>query len=357
MVLISGEGELLRIAHRNVDGAWQLYVDERVSVARAVTGHCGSPGCDAVVGISPDWRGRVWFATGLGMVGLYDPARETLKTRKLGQDERVDNSISTAPGVTSVATNHALYELSARPGGRVRILWRRAYDRGPARKPGQLSYGTGATPTYFGPRRGSELLTITDNAAPTEHLLVYRSSGRGTGHAPARHARPRLVCRIEVLAGFGSGTENSPIGYGRSVIVASTYGYPYPAYPDGAGESQPASAPFTGGMTRVDLKRHGKGCRVRWAVPIRSAAVPKLSTGDGLLYTTTRANPSGGSEASPLDVFSALTIDPGSGELLSSTPLGATTAYETLQLAGNIAPDGTLYQGTLTGILRIAAAE
>ena len=41
--------------------------------------------------------------------------------------------------------------------------------------------------------------------------------------------------------------------------------------------------------------------------------------------------------------------------MLSSTPLGATTAYETLQLAGNIAPDGVLYQGTLTGILRIAA--
>jgi hypothetical protein len=91
-------------------------------------------------------------------------------------------------------------------------------------------------------------------------------------------------------------------------------------------------------------------------VPIRSAAVPKLSTADGLLYTTTRSSPGGGADTSPLDVFSAVTVDPETGAVLSSAPLGATTAYETLQLAGNIAPNGTLYQGTITGILRIAPA-
>ena len=48
------------------------------------------------------------------------------------------------------------------------------------------------------------------------------------------------------------------------------------------------------------------------------------------------------------------TVDPATGEVRSSTPMGATTAYEALQLAGNIAPDGVLYQGTLTGLVRIA---
>ena len=44
--------------------------------------------------------------------------------------------------------------------------------------------------------------------------------------------------------------ENSPVGFRRSVYVASTYGYPYPASPSGAEPTQPASAPFTGGLTR-----------------------------------------------------------------------------------------------------------
>ena len=179
--------------------------------------------------------------------------------------------------------------------------------------------------------------------------MVYRSGARGP--------RPgSVVCRTPVLSAFGSGTENSPIGSGRSVIVASTYGYPYPAYPDHAGDSEPASAPFTGGMARVDVRRRGRGCVTRWESGVRSAAVPKLSLADGLIYTVTRSNPIGGTETSPLDVYSSTTVDPGSGKVVSSAPIGATTAYESLQLAGNIGPGNVLWQGTITGIVRIAPA-
>ena len=55
---------------------------------------------------------------------------------------------------------------------------------------------------------GSELLAITDNAVPREHLLVFAAS---TG---------KPVCNVPTV----SGTENSPIGYGRTVYVAGTYG-------------------------------------------------------------------------------------------------------------------------------------
>ena len=275
LVLFDGRGDLLRIGHhRDASGRWRLSINEREPLGELISGHCGGNGCDAVVGISPDWQGRVWFATGGGVVGLYDPRKDRGRALTLGKEEYVDNSISTAPGVTAVATDHALYELHAGRDGRPHVVWRRAYDRGPARKPGQLSWGTGATPTYFGPRTGAEYLAIVDNASPTEHLMVYRSSAKGSRRA----AKPgSVVCRTPVLSAFGSGTENSPIGSGRSVIVASTYGYPYPAYPDHAGESVPASAPFTGGMARVDVRRRGRGCITRWESAVRSAAVPKLS--------------------------------------------------------------------------------
>ena len=77
------------------------------------------------------------------------------------------------------------------------------------------------------------------------------------------------------------------------------------------------------------------GCGVRWETQVRSAAVPKLSLADNQIYTVTRSNPTGGAETSPLDIFSMTTVDPATGEVRSSTPMGATTAYEALQLAGN----------------------
>lgn len=72
-------------------------------------------------------------------------------------------------------------------GDGVRTVWRQAYDRGEARKPGQLSHGSGSTPTFFGDRTGAEFVVITDNASPRENLLVYR----------ARDGRE--VCRLPIL--------------------------------------------------------------------------------------------------------------------------------------------------------------
>ena len=58
----------------------------------------------------------------------------------------------------------------------MQVMWRQAYDRGQGRKPGQLSWGTGSSPTFFGPTTGYEFLTIVDNAFPLVNLLVYNSS-------------------------------------------------------------------------------------------------------------------------------------------------------------------------------------
>lgn len=342
VVVADGNGDLLRIAHeRDALGAWQLRVTSTIALGPALKRLCNDL-CGGIVGLAPDWRGRVWFAAGHGVAGLAEPATGRVHARRLGDGgELVANSISTVRGGTAIATDHALYELTAARDGVPRVRWRRVYDRGKVRKPGQLSRGTGATPTYFGPRSGTELLAITDNAAPREHLLVFR---RGSG---------RRVCSIPVLGGPASGTENSPVGSGRSVFVASTYGYPYPAEPDDEPPTQPASAPFSGGLTRVDVRRRGRGCATRWRAPIRSAAVPRLSTRDHLLYTVERTSPSDPTATTPLDSYSLLAIDPGSGHVASRSLIGATSAQDTLQMAPTIAPGGVLYQGTISGILRV----
>ncbi|WP_246011441.1 hypothetical protein [Nocardia mexicana] len=338
-VAATGGDAITWIGHeRDGDGRWRLLPRRTVSVAEAVTRPCGAPGCDALESLVPDRDGRIWFVTDHGRAGFVDPESGAVQSIPLGAGEGVANSIAAAPEGVAVAGDHALYLLRADATGVPRIAWRRDYDRGPARKPGQLSWGTGATPTFFGPRTGSDYVTITDNAVPEEHLLVFDA---GTG---------REVCSIPVLPG-ASGTENSPIGAGNSVFVAGTYGYPYPA--GTSGPSDPPSAGFRGGMTRVDIDPAGTGCSIAWTNPVASAAVPRLSTADGNIYTVARqaALPEG--HTTPVDPFDYTVIDAATGTTRAHQRIGATLATDTLQMVGSIARDGTQYQGTTTGLFRI----
>ena len=331
LVLVNAAGDLLWITHQQTStGAWQLTVAQSVDI-----------GFDTVVGLVPDYQGRIWFATATGVakdrgatVGYYDPATGAIRHRPLRPGEQIANSISSSPRGVAIASTHALYLFGVDTRGRPTARWRRAYDRGPARKPGQLSWGTGATPVFFGPRTGYEYLTITDNAVPQENILVYRS---GTG---------RTVCSVPMLGTDNSGTENAPIGSGRSVFVASTYGYQYPASAT-TGTSSPTSAPFVGGMQRIVVRPAGRGCRSAWTNAVRSAAVPRLSLADGLLYTV---------QLTSAGTFSYTTIDPASGDVVSTAPIGG-SSNNTLQMVGTIAPNGVLYQGTVTGLATVAAGS
>lgn len=336
MVTVDGSGKLLRIGHRHDGDGWTVFVDSATEISAAVTGHCGGGDCDAVSSVMPDFDGRVWFATDNAAAGFADPATGAVRSIVLGPGEQVANSISSAPQGVAIATTHALYLVDVDAAGAPRVVWRRPYDRGPARKPGQLSWGTGATPTFFGPGSGTEYLAITDNAVPRENLLVFDTA---TG-AP--------VCSVPTV----DGTENSPIGSGTSLFVASTYGYPYPAVPEGAGPSEPASAPFTGGMVRVDVE--GAGCRVVWTNSALSAAVPRLSVADGKIYTVTRHTVIPTGSAGLTDTFHYAVVDAATGRVETEQPIGATAIHNTLQMVGTIAPDRTLYQGTMSGLFRIA---
>nr|WP_246442999.1 hypothetical protein [Rhodococcus triatomae] len=334
LVAVDGHRQLVRVAHSRTAGGWSLRIDESTDLRGSIAED------DAVTGLAPDWDGTVWFATGKGIVGTVDQAG-AVRTVALPEGEQVQNSISTSPHGTAVATTHALYELTTGADGSPHVVWRAPYDRGGARKPGQLSWGTGSTPTYFGPQAGTEYVAIVDNADEQVSLLVYRS---GTGE---------LVCSQPVLAEGGPGSENSPIGIGNTVIVAGTYGYPYPTVPDGAGPAVPESAPFTGGMTRVDLD--SSGCHTVWENGVRSSAVPHLSTADGLVYTVARGEMLGSSTTTtPVDGFAFTAVDPVSGAVLHTTPMPGTIVNDPLQMSALITPRGEYVQGTITGVVAVS---
>jgi hypothetical protein len=293
LVVADGSNSILVIAHHHTAaGAWQLAVARRYPLTRAV------PTSDSVVGLTPAWDGRIWFASAHGVVGTVNPKSGRVRSVHLPRGEQVANSIASAPRGVAVASTHALYLYRSARSGAIDRVWRRAYNRDSTRKPGQLSWGTGATPTFFGPRTGSQYVTITDNADRMEHLLVYSAN---TG---------ALVCRRPVVRG----TENSPIGFGRSVYVASTYGYPYPAYPAG----------------------------------VHSSSVPRLSRADGLIYTTTRT----GNE-SDADRYDFVAISARTGKVVHSTLLGDGEQFDPIQQAAAIDRHRRYIQGVLTGFLSI----
>lgn len=141
------------IAHHNIKSTWHLEIVQTISVLSV------DPADDYIVGLSPDWHGNIWFASEKGIVGyVSDTNSTTIRSLNLPIGERVANSISTVPEGSFVATDHALYLINAKVESNPVIIWRHAYERGPGRKPGQLSWGTGSTPTIFGPRNGNDFL-------------------------------------------------------------------------------------------------------------------------------------------------------------------------------------------------------
>ncbi|GAB3011716.1 hypothetical protein [Mycobacterium bourgelatii] len=331
LVMIDGTNHLLRIAHvKDAKGCWQLVITEATDVSSVI------PPGDSSVGVVPDYLGNVWFATATGVVGVAKAGGGGVASVQLNAGEQVANSISSSPtNRVAIASTHALYEVNLDGMGNPQILWRQAYDRGPARKPGQLSWGTGSTPTYFGPT-GADYLTIVDNAEPIVHAVVRES---GTGN---------LICEQPVLTQGGPGSENSPIGVGSTMFIASTYGYPYPAVPPNAGPAVPPTAPFVGGMTRVDVDN--PGCHTVWDNRVRSAALPHLSIGDGLIYTITRL---GLDNTTPLDGFAFAVVDPNNGRLLLQQPKSLTLLSDPIQTASMVLMNNKIMQGNITGIGRI----
>ncbi len=115
----------------------------------------------------------------------------------LGED--VANSMAVDQDGVYVVTTYALYRLRAKAGGRPAVTWRAAYDRGSQRKSGQLSQGSGTTPTVL----PGGLVAITDNADPRMHVQFYDTSSGD------------LVCQQAVFGDDESATESSLVSVAR----------------------------------------------------------------------------------------------------------------------------------------------
>ena len=339
LVMVDGTNALTWISHSQ-DGM-KVWVSRRIDLTDAMK----LEPKDHVVGIVPDWHGRIWVASERGVVGLIDPKRNVVRLTKLQQyspTERIDNSISACPQGVSIITSHGIYMLGADAStSKPRIIWSHSYDRGTKQKPGQLSHGSGATATFFGPN-GSDYVMLSDNADRQEKLIVYRSAdGSAVGEGP-------------LFTPGASGTENSMIGVQNSIVGACTFGYPYAQYPD----TKPAyRAQVAPGMERWDVNDDASGITLKWRNNgIYSAAVPRLSTVDNLIYTCERPRGPAGVLTGP--VVYACAIDMDSGRVVHRQRLprlaNLLAGGDPSQMVGVIDKHGVWWQGTIGGIYRIS---
>ena len=320
-VVIAEGHTICRIGHRYTGQQWELYVEDRTPLT--------SLDDDAqIAGLIPDGKGRTWFVTQDATIGVVTPAGDVARALPDGEPEAVANGLVGRPNGVSVLTTHALYEIEL-DGADIITTWRTAYDRGSARKPGQLSWGSGTTPTFFGPH--ASWGAIVDNADDAPNLLILSAeTGQELG-------------RMHAFINGGQGTENSLIADGNTLWIPSTYGFAYP--PEAVdGPSQPETAPFIGGLTRIDVTETAgsAGSSVTlervWETNARVSTLPILTLEDRRIWSMSTDETD--------QIVSIAAIDADTGEEVFRREIGEKPLDDPGQMTGLITPDGTYWQAT-----------
>jgi hypothetical protein len=282
------------------------------------------PDDDCLVALLPDWDGNTWYVTQDGRVGV---ASGTDGGTPLDLAGEIANSIAADETGVYLVTTEALVKVALDSGGKPVVLWQASYDNGGGKKPGQLSAGSGTTPTVL----PSGLVAITDNAYPQMHVQFYDVVDGSK------------VCEVAVFGKGESASDNSLVAVGdASVVVENNYGYQAP-WTTMVGRSVP------GGLARVDADPEAGECTVGWrSDEVAPTSVAKVSLATGLVYAyTTRSSWWG------VSAWYLTAIDARTGETAFSVRTGTGTLFNNHYSAVTLGPDGSAYVATLAGMVRV----
>lgn len=284
---------------------------------------------DKIISVLPAWSGELVFVTERGVVGAVGRRTGRIQVLRLGETVTNSFAVDETGGIYIVSTA-ALYRIDLSRTGAPRVSWREKYANTGETKPGQVSPGSGTTPTLV----NDEWVAITDNSDPMR-VVVYQRGRRVTGR--------RQVCSVPVFTKGASATDNSLIAAGRRLVVTNNYGYAGPVQTVGGSITAP-------GIERVDIDRDGSGCHVAWRNDTERSpsAVPKLSLANGLVYVVTR-------ERSLLvDSWYLTAIDFRTGRVVFQQRYGTGLGHNVNYAPVSLGPDGAAYVGVLGGLVRVA---
>ena len=284
----------------------------------------------------PDFEGNIWFVTRPGDVGYVDAETEEVHIIRL-EGEEIQNTLAVCADGIYIVSDYAMYRFEIRDDAPY-YTWRTEYDRGVETKPGAINQGSGTTPTLLDVPRSdgsiAKLCAITDNSDDRVNLVVY---DRQTGEA---------IVTEPLFESGHSVSENSIIAHGRSFIIENNYS------DSGAGflERNPTSYP---GVTRIDMNADCTGCEVVWESDEASATVvPKLSTGNGLVYLYTRVQ---NNDIPKNTVAWYLTaVDFETGETVYKVFTGVGRNWNNSYGPITIGPNGSAYVGVFNGVISVS---
>lgn len=349
-LLLANGKTIYRIAHSKNENGWEFEIQEKFVLESVADDF-------EFVAITPDWKGNIWFASYDSQAGFLNPKTGKFSIIALSnrKNEIVANSISSSPAGIAIATTHTLYVLNLRHK-KPQVLWQADYDRGNRVKPGKLSWGTGSSPSFFGPKKGYEYLTILDSGTEGTHLSIYNSKNG------------KLIASELAFEGdYEQGSENSPIAFGNSIIIASTYGFVYPASSIATEEV----GELKNGIQRFDVNKNGKGAKAVWFNKnVRTTSVPKMGKDSKKIHFINEDSKEEQSYAEldfhtgdlvkkeiiKLDPYSVLpNVDKLSQAQQEAMLKRPGNPFNAMQMAGLFDGNGTFYQGTTFGILKISS--
>ncbi len=316
-VLATTDRKVIAVRTADGEGNPELTTDESWDLAPYV------PAGDCLVALMPDWAGRIWWVSQDGLVGTIAPDSGAVGVHDLGAE--VANSLAAdEDGGVYVVTVKALHRLAAGADGVPQVIWSAEYDRGKEKKPGQLTRGSGTTPTLVDDR----MVAITDNTDSRMNVVFL---DRTTGEE---------VCRQPVFEKGASATENSLVSVGSGVVVENNHDYSGPI-------STVLGFSTSPGLARVDVA-DGE-CTLRWTADVTApTSVAKASWANGLVYAYTKRPTWTGVSA-----WYVSAIDASTGRVMWSVRTGTGLLMNNHYAAVTLAPDASLYIATLAGLVRV----
>jgi hypothetical protein len=336
LVFANSQWVVQRLVAKQEGGNWKFAIEKQWDLKPHVPNDCfnwnnwfPSGECDKITTVMPDHQGRYWWTTRRGRLGTLDPESGKVSVIRL-KDEEIQNALAMDSRAVYVLSDHAQYAFAADKGGKPVQLWRTAYDRGTTRKIGSINQGSGTTPTLL----GEKWITFADNADGRINIVVLRRSDGSR------------ICAEPVFQEGASATDNSMIGWGRSIILENNAGF------TSAYEQKDWNA-VAGGVVRVDVRADENGCDTIWKSPLKvPSVVPKLSAANGIAYFYS-FDLAKAADGKMTQDWSIVGLDFQTGKQVIKIPTGRGRKYDNNWASMSIAPNGDFYAGMTGGLVQV----